>query len=304
MAQTLHPGEARLKLDLPLTREEETLMSKRKFHVVPFDDGWALKEEGKTNPLSKHNTQKEAIDEGRNMAVSEDDEVDLVVHRADGRIRERLAFTEEHTSNRAENGRKKEALKPEDVMSVGTRIRWQPILAGAIIALSTMYTLTVLASAIGFSLYNQVSDDAMFYGAAVVAAFTLLVSLYLGGLVVSQTTAGEKPMEALTYGVVLWGIVMLVIPALVAAGVNTGWGFLQDQAIRGTVENPSVQFPNMTNAEIARLQERAGPALWLTFGTIILSLAAAVGGAFVGTGPRLVFGKDFFLRAKQTSAAK
>jgi hypothetical protein len=279
------------------------IMAKRSFHVVPFEEGWALKEEGKSNPLSKHNTQKEALDEGRTLAANEDDEVDLVVHRSDGRIRERLSFTEEYgRDNKGENGngRKKE-LKPEDVVSVGTRIRWQPIFAGAIITLATMYTLTVLSAAIGFSLHDRVTDDTLYYGGVVLAAVTLLVSLYLGGLVVSQTTAGEKPMEAVTYGVVLWGIVMLVIPVMVAAGVNTGWGFLQDQAIRGTVEDPVIRVQNMTDEEVEHIRDRAIPALWITFATILVSLAAAVGGAFVGAGPRLAFRKDYFFRPRQST---
>jgi hypothetical protein len=276
------------------------IMAKRSFHVVPFEEGWALKEEGKSNPLSKHNTQKEALDEGRNLAASEDDEVDLVVHRSDGRIRERLTFTEDY-GRKGENGRKKEELKPEDVVSVGTRIRWQPIFAGAIISLATMYTLTVLSAAIGFSLNDRVSDDALYYGGVVLAAITLLASLYLGGLVVSQTTAGEKPMEAVTYGIVLWGIVMLVVPVMVASGVETGWGFLQDQAIRGNVDDPVIRFQNMTTEEREHVESRAATALWITFGTILASLAASVGGAFVGAGPRLAFRRDFFIRPRQTT---
>ena len=275
-------------------------MSKRSFHVVPFEDGWALKEEGKSNPLSKHNTQKEALDEGRNLAANDDDEVDLVVHRSDGRIRERLTFTEEYGRNKngGENGRKKEELKPEDVVSVGTRIRWQPIFAGAIISLATMYTLSVLTAAIGFSLHDRVTDDTIYYGGVVMAAITLLAALYLGGLVVSQTTAGEKPMEAVTYGVVLWGIIMLVIPVMVSAGVETGWGFVQDQALKGNMEDPALRIQNLTDQEIEQIKDRAIPALWITFGTILVSLAAAVGGAFVGAGPRLVFRKDFSFRGR------
>jgi hypothetical protein len=56
-------------------------------HVVPSADGWAVKREGQDEPLSTHDRQDDAITAGREQARQ--DEVELVVHGADGRIREK-----------------------------------------------------------------------------------------------------------------------------------------------------------------------------------------------------------------------
>lgn len=56
-------------------------------HIVPHDDRWAVKQEGETDPLSTHDTQADAIEAGR--AQARRDEVELMIHGGDGRIREK-----------------------------------------------------------------------------------------------------------------------------------------------------------------------------------------------------------------------
>ena len=56
-------------------------------HVVPHPEGWAVKPTGGQRPSSVHDTQKQAIDRGREIARKQG--VELLIHRKDGRIRER-----------------------------------------------------------------------------------------------------------------------------------------------------------------------------------------------------------------------
>lgn len=63
-------------------------MSKgRNQHIVPHNGGWAVQPAGGGRASSVHDTQREAIDRGREIARNQNSE--LLIHGRDGRIRER-----------------------------------------------------------------------------------------------------------------------------------------------------------------------------------------------------------------------
>jgi len=62
------------------------MAKKRDIHVVPHQDGWAATREGSTRASSIHPTQADALRRGREMARQ--DQVELVTHGRDGRIRD------------------------------------------------------------------------------------------------------------------------------------------------------------------------------------------------------------------------
>jgi uncharacterized protein YdaT len=55
-------------------------------HVVPHEDGWAIRGEGNQRVTSVHDTQREAADRAREIARNQSSEV--VIHRRDGTIRD------------------------------------------------------------------------------------------------------------------------------------------------------------------------------------------------------------------------
>jgi len=61
-------------------------MAKKKYHVVPNGDGWAVKKEGALRASSVHTTQRDAISSGTDLAKSS--KTELVIHRANGKIRD------------------------------------------------------------------------------------------------------------------------------------------------------------------------------------------------------------------------
>jgi len=65
-------------------------MPKRNVHVVPRDDGWAVRREGAGRDSSHHGTQGEAIDAARPTAERE--RLELVIHGRDGKIRDKDSF--------------------------------------------------------------------------------------------------------------------------------------------------------------------------------------------------------------------
>lgn len=62
-------------------------MAGKNQHVVPHEDGWAVKGEGNQRATSVHNTQQQAIDAARGIARNQNSE--LIIHRPNGRIRDK-----------------------------------------------------------------------------------------------------------------------------------------------------------------------------------------------------------------------
>lgn len=65
-------------------------MTKSNQHVVPVDGEWGVRGAGNSRLTSTHDTQGEAIDAARRIAINQRSEV--VIHRPDGRIRDKDSY--------------------------------------------------------------------------------------------------------------------------------------------------------------------------------------------------------------------
>jgi len=283
-------------------------MAQDRLHVVPHEDGWAVKAENTSGPESTHSTQREAIDAARELCRKK--ESDLVIHRLDGTIRNVYVYGESNNNNQDYEEEKemantrterRERVEINDVASVGSRISWGAILAGAFVSLAMMITLGVLCSALGLTVSDRMSDRTMYYGAMICAAVVILGSLFVGGYIVSCATAGETKTESIMYGIILWGAVVAIMTGLTAAGVNVGANAVM--AANHTTNNNAVTLPSdewltqvgLTPAQVERFHQykdevrpsSSATAAWWTFAGILLSMAASVGGAILGAGPTL-----------------
>ena len=59
-------------------------------HVVPYDNGWAVRREGNKRITSKHRYQDTAIRKAKSIARKR--KADVIIHRKDGGIRERISY--------------------------------------------------------------------------------------------------------------------------------------------------------------------------------------------------------------------
>lgn len=59
-------------------------------HIVPHDDGWAVKSEGASKATQVFSTQKEAINRGRDIAKNQQSE--LFIHNRQGEIRDKNSY--------------------------------------------------------------------------------------------------------------------------------------------------------------------------------------------------------------------
>ncbi|OZV70969.1 DUF2188 domain-containing protein [Winogradskyella aurantia] len=62
-------------------------------HVVPYEDGWAVRREGNQRITSKHRKQTTAIRKAKTIAKRK--KADVIIHRASGGIRDRISYSEE-----------------------------------------------------------------------------------------------------------------------------------------------------------------------------------------------------------------
>ncbi|NND63669.1 MAG: DUF2188 domain-containing protein [Flavobacteriaceae bacterium] len=59
-------------------------------HVVPYEDGWAVRREGNKRITSKHRKQSTALRKAKSIARKK--KADVIIHRQDGTIRDRIRF--------------------------------------------------------------------------------------------------------------------------------------------------------------------------------------------------------------------
>lgn len=65
-------------------------MGKQNIHVVPHDGEWAKRRAGSSRVSSVYKTQQAAINDA--VSSAKKDGVEVVIHRADGRIRDKDSY--------------------------------------------------------------------------------------------------------------------------------------------------------------------------------------------------------------------
>lgn len=61
-------------------------------HVVPYEDGWAVRREGNKRISSKHRKQSTAINKAKTIAKRK--KADVIIHRQSGGVHERLDYSD------------------------------------------------------------------------------------------------------------------------------------------------------------------------------------------------------------------
>lgn len=218
-----------------------------------------------------------------------------------------------------------------DLVGVGSRVSWGAIFGGTVIALACYVALTFLFAAIGISLSDAgVRANAIGVGAIVVAICTIVISLFVGGWVSSQLTVGENRQEAAIYGILTWAAVIFVSMLLVGMGVRAGYfAFVggsmvaqnnarvpawEDAARQAGVPEAQIADakakidPSRVRAEVndpanqQKALDAAVTASWAALVGMMLSMAAAVGGALVGRG--MVFRLFPVVRVREAGGAR
>ena len=157
-------------------------------------------------------------------------------------------------------------LSATDVLSVRSRVSWAAIAAGAMIALAVYFLLTLLGAAIGLEVAMRGSGGYNIgAGAAIYSILSLLLAMFLGGWSVSRLAVGESKLEAVLYGVILWGVLFVGMFWTIGSGVRVGFGALLGMATGGMSSGAESAFA-------------ANPGAGGAFASALDGMSAQIGG--------------------------
>ena len=164
------------------------------------------------------------------------------------------------------------------VVAMGMRdlIRWGPIWAGLLIALSIQIVLGTIGLAVALSAYNAAAAD---FGARVAGTLSIwsvvsaLIALFVGGYVAGRMAAVLGLRNGLVQGTVVWALAMLMGVILSALGIA---GLLSSVNITSFL---SARGAGLTSPEQMNLARNASSgAWWFVIGSVIAWIAVAGGG--------------------------
>ncbi|WAL58405.1 hypothetical protein [Thermocoleostomius sinensis] len=173
------------------------------------------------------------------------------------------------------------------------RVRWGPILAGLVVAISTQLVLSGLGAAIGLTgLANSGTPqaDAAGTGTAVGiwSIISLFISLFLGGWVAARVCGPMNRSTALLNGAILWATTLAVSAWLLTTGVAGAFGVVASNAgeIINQAQTGGIAVPNqaqgLTPEQTRQLADNAARAGWAFALGSLLGLVATLIGSSLG----------------------
>jgi hypothetical protein len=196
-------------------------------------------------------------------------------------------------------------------------VSWGGIWGGVLVAVGLLLLLTALGVAVGISAVQpgETEGTTLGAGAGVWAGISLLLALFVGGMVATRIGAITDGATGFFEGVLVWVVSILLMVYFASSGIGmlAGGAFKlvggATQAIGAAVQGPGgeagvdlsgaaaeakqgmaqlvqkAQEARSSGALEQKAQEvkpAATRAAWITFGALLLSLLAAVIGAMLG----------------------
>ena len=179
----------------------------------------------------------------------------------------------------------------------GMKVSWGGILGGVLVALGVLVLLMALGVAVGISAVDPSSTEAskLGTGAGIWAGVSLLLALFLGGFVSTRIGATYDSQTSFFAGFLVWVVATVLVAYFAASGASTltGGAFrlfaqapaqAQEQAA-ATIQQKAQELQQKAPELQQKAQEmkpQATAAAWITFGSLVLSLVAALLGSAAG----------------------
>ncbi len=162
-------------------------------------------------------------------------------------------------------------------------VRWGPIWAGLLTALTTFILLELLFYAFGWLTLDPGENDSG-NSSGLVTGILALVAFFLGGLVAGATTIWKGLFSGLLHGFLVWALGVVAFIALTFFGGSAllgSFGSLTSQLGVGPQQVQSTT--NVTDAESNDIANKAKDAAAPAFWGLFLPLAASMLGGLIGT---------------------
>ena len=161
----------------------------------------------------------------------------------------------------------------------GIRVSWGGIFGGVMVAVGLLLLLAALGVAVGITAVDPQSAQLGKLGAtaAIWTGVSLLLALFLGGLVASRLGATYDRTTSFFEGFLVWIVSLLLVAYLAASGM--AWMAGDTFSMMGAAPDISMSAPPDV---VEQIKPQAAKTAWITFGSLLLSLGAALVGAMAG----------------------
>jgi len=181
------------------------------------------------------------------------------------------------------NSERRRIAYPAILTAEGMRVSWGGIFGGVMVAVGLLLLLAALGVAIGITAVdpNSTSLGRMGTGTAIWTGVSLLLALFMGGMVATRLGATFDRTTSFFAGFLVWVVSLLLVAYLATSGVSSladmSFGMMGAQAIDEAQQNGAV-----VQQMAQEMKPQAARAAWVTFGALVLSLGAALAGAMAG----------------------
>lgn len=162
-------------------------------------------------------------------------------------------------------------------------VRWGPIWAGLLTALSTFLLLELLFFGLGWLTLDPGESDPG-SSAGLVTGILALVGFFLGGLVAGATAMWKGLFSGLLHGFMVWALGVVAFIALTFFGASSLLGSFGDLTSRlGIGPDEVQQTTDVSSGEATEVAETAKDAALPAFFGLALPLAASMLGGLIGS---------------------
>jgi len=162
-------------------------------------------------------------------------------------------------------------------------VRWGPVWAGLLTALTTFLLLELGFYALGWLTLDTVDTNPS-DSSGIITGILALVAFFLGGLIAGATALWKGLFSGLLHGFLVWALGVVAFIALTFFGASSLLGSFGDLTSKLGVGPQAIESTtDVSDAEAAEAEDTAEDAAGPAFLGLVLPLSAAMLGGLIGS---------------------